>query len=176
MNQPNLLLKVNKKHLIINHFLIAQIEAEGKEVRKVIKDSKILMATFVNPIDRLFRKGILTRQEYFAGRKYCNDYNLANLSNHSRPFYDGSAPSKSKVAFLVPFTKSQLEASKSIHEAQKAIYALNAEQKRTRKLPEILQLVFEQEKSFNCVEKMLGMNHSVLEARVKLICEALLEL
>jgi len=167
---------VNKKHLIINHFLIAQIEAEGKEVRKVIKDSKILMATFVNPIDRLFRKGILTRQEYFAGRKYCNDYNLANLSNHSRPMYDGSAPPKTGKPSEKTLSKSQLEASKSIHEAQKAIYALNAEQKRTRKLPEILQLVFEQEKSFNCVEKMLGMNHSVLEARVKLICQKLLEL
>jgi hypothetical protein len=90
--------------------------------------------------------------------------------------YDGSAPSKTGKPSEKTLSKSQLEASKSIHEAQKAICALNAEQKRTRKLLEILQLVFEQEKSFNCVEKMLGINHFILEARVKLICEALLEL
>jgi hypothetical protein len=165
---------MNKKHPAINIWLINQIEAQGKEVKKVIKNSRLLGATLVDPIERLHKKGVLTRQEYHAGRRYGNDYELANLSHHSRPMYDGSAPSKGGKPNQKTLPQAQLNASRRYEEAKMMIFDLNA--KENKKLPQILELVFEQQKSFHCVEIITKTNHKFLEERVKLICQTLLDL
>jgi len=165
---------MTKKNLVLNPWLIAQIEAEGKEIKKVIKNSHLLMATLINPIERLHKKGILTRQEYHVGIRHGHDYEFAHLSHHSRPMYDGSAPSKGGKPVQKTIAQSQLNAAKRYEKAKMAIFDLN--QREKKKLPEILTLVFEQQKSFHSVEVILGTNHKLLEERVKLICETLLEL
>jgi len=165
---------MNKKHPALNPWLISQIEAEGKEVKKVVKNSHLLVATLINPIERLHKKGILTRQEMHAGIRHGHDYELAHLSHHSRPMYDGSAPAKGGKPIQKNIPQAQLNAAKRYEEARKAIVDLN--EKERKKLPEILTLVFEQQKSFHSVEVILGTNHKLLEERVKLICETLLEL
>lgn len=165
---------MNKKHPAVNIWLINQIEAQGKEVKKIVKNSRLLAATLVDPLERLHKKGVLTRQEYHAGTRYGNDYELAHLSHHSRPIYDGSAPSKGGKPSQKTLPQSQLDAGRRYEAAKLAVEELNL--KENKKLPQILILVFEQHKSFHSVEIITKTNHKLLEERVKMICQVLLDL
>ena len=163
-----------KKNLIMNPWLALQIEAQGKEVKRITNNSKLLGIMIINPIERLHKKGVLTRQEYHAGVRYSNDYELANLSHHSRPMYDGSAPAKGGKPIQRELPQGQLNASKRYESSKRAVDI--AELTEKKKLPQILRLVFEQQKSFHNVEITTKTNHKLLEERVKLICRILLKI
>jgi hypothetical protein len=165
----------------INHYLLARLREEGKEVNEFgTKKEKGL--TTENPIKKLFRKGYLNNQEYFAALKYQNAYEQVNISRHSRPIYDGSAVSSAvnKPISRLPFTDSQIAASKFIATARNAVMAKNFFEKngelKSRLYLEITEMVFEKQKSLRFIRDTLRLQDECSRRKVKEICNILLEI
>ena len=162
----------------MNKFLLSQFENEGIEVVQP-KSRKILMKK--NPLSRLFEKGFISREQYNAAKDYQFHYELANISHHTRPSYDGSSISGTRKPKEGGMTQVQLDSSKFIFEANRKIELVTYVSVCVRgfykvvdiKLIPILQFVFERQISIRAAEKKLGLNHQVIENRVRVICDVL---
>lgn len=141
--------------------LFVRLEEEGIEIEKVDR-----IQNKVNPLERLFEKKKLTREELRAGKDYQFSYALANLSNHARPSYDSLGGGASAKPRDLRRKDSQVSA------AARILLAKTEVSKQFGLLPILLNL-FEKEKSINWCEKNLGVNHKVIEERVKEICNIL---
>jgi len=141
--------------------LVIRLEESGIESKKVGR-----ITSRVNPLDSLFSKGSLSKDQYFAGRDYQHSFELSNLSNHARPSYE-------QVRSTKPFTyapkKSQMKAYAEVIEAKTEI------SKHFRHL-EILINIFETQRSIHWCEKNLGTNHRQIEEKIKTICKILVDL
>lgn len=169
---------------------LERIEETGRDLEIVATKENRVMASVKNPLDVLYRSGILTREEWGAGREYQNDYALANISHHARPNYDGTPISAISVHMGEKIIKdSQIKASTKILAARNAVGKSSAERqvvgfkdssKKTKifsrdlKLSELLIQIFENQIAVRNVEKLLGINHRLIGDRVKKICQILL--
>jgi hypothetical protein len=160
--------KLKKIETLIGLALFEQMERQGKEVKRVIKKSRIVQAMMISPLDRLRKKDVITSQEFAAGKKYGEDFELSNKTNHARPSYDGTTVSGIRHQERT-INQQQLCASKRVEKAKQAVA------KEDMRLLMILELVFEKEKSINNVEAITGINHSLIEKKTKLICDILVK-
>lgn len=167
----------NHKPNSLNLYTVKRLIEQGKEY-KVFECRRKKGLTPENPLTRLFNKGILTKQEHNAGKDYCHSYEVANVSRHARPSYDGTA-----IGTTAPdpefYTQSQFEASRKIAEARNKIMLANIGYKDkkafSRRYPEVLELVFQKQIAVRVVEQNTGMNHAGIERKIKEICEILLK-
>lgn len=141
--------------------LFVRLEEQGIEIEKVER-----IQNKVNPLERLFEKKKLTREELRAGKDYQFNYALSNLSNHARPSYDSLGGGASAEPRDFHRKDSQVRA------AARVLLAKTEVSKQFGLLPILLNL-FEKEKSINWCEKNLGVNHKLIEDRVKEICNIL---
>jgi hypothetical protein len=141
--------------------LFIRLEETGVEIEKRGK-----IQNKVNPLERLFEKKKITRNELRAGKDYQFNHALANLSNHARPSYDSLSGGASGKLRNYERKDYQIRASAKILLAKTEI------SKKFGLLPILLNL-FEKEKSVHWCEKNLGINHKVIESRAKEICNIL---
>lgn len=147
------------KKLKTKSLLFIRLEEEGVEIEKVDR-----IQNKVNPLERLFEKKKLTREELRAGKDYQFNYALSNLSNHARPSYDSLGGSAKPRDFH--------RKDSQVRAAARVLLAKTEVSKQFGLLPILLNL-FEKEKSINWCEKNLGVNHKLIEERVKQICNIL---
>lgn len=145
----------------VKSLLFVRLEEDGIETEKVGR-----IQNKVNPLERLFEKKKLTRDELRAGKDYQFSYALANLSNHARPSYDSLGGGASAKPRDFHRKDSQIRA------AARVLLAKTEVSKQFGLLPILLNL-FEKEKSINWCEKNLRTNHRIIEERVKEICNIL---
>lgn len=175
----------------LNPYLLYQIELSGVEVEKFETDVHQQGAKRKNPIEKMELK--LTLREYRVARNYQKKFQRANKSCHARPtlIYKGlpGSAASTKAAENMP-EEDRIEASRFIHKCYQKISAASAPRQisgfkefkkpgarkfsRDLRLMEILHRVFEEELSIRNVEVLTGINHSLVEDKVKKICEVLL--
>lgn len=178
---------------ILNKELLRQIESSGVDVEILLHDTRRIGARRANPLQRLFEKKKLTREEYVAATRYQFDFELSNLSHHARPSYDGSSISAaaSRASENTP-KQSQLNATARVELVKRLVSVASRPHQidgfkefksphakkfsRDLRLIEILELIFEKQITIREVETRLGINHSELPARIKKICEILLDM
>lgn len=147
---------MKKKNLLL--FRIEECGIETQTSNKVLSR--------VNPLQKLYNSRDLTKEEFFAGRDYQKNYELANISNHARPSYENWGTSKStKVVEYTP-KNYQVKAYSKITEAKLAV-------SKEYRLLEVLIHIFENQQSINYCEKILRTNHKIIKDRIKRICEIL---
>jgi len=168
--------ETGKKHKsALNEWTIRRLLEEGKELT-IFENGRKKGISLENPLTRLFVRGVLNKQEYFVGKKYCNDYELANVSHHARPSWDGSAIGSSKAGDF--YNQSQIEAVKRVATAKGKLIANNIGRNKqgkviSRKYLEVLEVVFEKQTSIIIAETKLNMTRLTIERKVKEICEIL---
>lgn len=179
----------------LNIFLLSQKEAQGIEIKKYVMKNTLIAAAVQTPLKTLFEKGGLTREELARGEQYCEDWELAHKSNHARPssIYSGLPRSDTTNHHQErTLNDDQLRASSRVEKALRAIAAQNEprqvrdfknfkDTKRNhrryttnKKLLDILEYAFHQEKAVRTVERLTGINHGTVEVRIKEICGILL--
>src|SRR3990167_6297412 len=70
---------------------INQIKRSGSEVKLYLMKNTNIGAARVNPILKLFQFQKLTREEYVAACRYQRAHEIAQISHHARPSYDGTS-------------------------------------------------------------------------------------
>lgn len=165
---------INRKEKI-NLFLLNQFKSEGIEVEEIIdhQERRGRGIQRINPLEKLKNAGIITQQEYRAARNYQYNYEIANISHHARPSYDGTGivrPSsvnfKSKDTF---YSQSQLNATNYIAKTRNIILQKDIAFVR------IVELIFEKQKSITSCEDLLKMTKKTIEKKIKEICEIMLD-
>lgn len=181
----------------LNIVLLLQKEKQGIDVKKFLMKNTLYAAVDESPLTALLNKGGLTQDEYRAGLKYCEYYEIAHISHHARPNYDGTPISSASTNFTKEksLSDSQLNAASRVEKAQAAIAARNQPRQvkefksfkdskksyrrvttTNKKYLELLELAFHQKIAIRAIEKKLGMNHSIVEERMQEICGILLTL
>lgn len=169
----------------LNLKALQKIEESGVEIKKYkMKSARggAIGAARKNPLDRLYEKRFLSRQEYVAATRYQEQFELSEISHHARPSYDGTSISaaSTRISERGP-SQSQLEAGRYIFKIKNQLgLAVNYETDKnfkitSLKLPEILTDIFEKQIAVRRFEKRYGINHKLIEERIKLICKILLE-
>lgn len=146
---------------LLNIHFLERLKEEGVSIQKVGR-----ITSKVNPIERLFEKGKLTREEFNEAKDYQFSYALSNLSNHARPSHNSLGGGDSGKPKDFHRKDSQIRA------ATKVLLAKTEISKHRGLLPILLHL-FESERSVNWCEKNLHVNHALVEERVKKICNIL---
>lgn len=161
----------------LNIYTIKRLTEQGREY-KVFECRRKKGLTLENPLTRLLNKGTLTKQEHSAGKDYYHNYEIANVSRHARPSYDGTSIGSSSPDREF-YTQSQFEASRKLAEARNKImiYNIGRSEKRvfSRRYAEILDQIFERQIAVRVVEENTGINHAAIERKVKEICAILLK-
>lgn len=168
----------------INSLLLVRIEETGVEIKKSSKEDSRVRVSRVNPLERMFNDGKLTRQEFSSGQDYQKNFTTANRDGFAKPslIFDGLPDSaRSTKPFEATPSQDKIDASRYITKI-KTYLSLAANYKcidfkwKEQRYPEILEYIFEQEIAVKNVEKLIGLNHRFIEERVKEICEILLKL
>lgn len=175
----------------INKLLLVRLEEKGVEIRKSNKEDSRVRVSTINPLERMRDDKKLTRQECAAGQKYQKKYAQANKDGFAKPSLVPDSARSTKPFEPIP-SEERSDASKFIKKCYDKIAAASAPRQisgfkdfkkpSTRKFSrdlryiEILEYVFEQEIAVRNVEKLIGLNHRIIEDRVKEICEILLKL
>jgi hypothetical protein len=144
------------------NLLLVRLEEQGIETKKSGR-----ITSRVNPLSKLYNSNDLSKEEYFAGKEYQKNYELANISNHARPSYDNWGTSKSTKITEYTLKNFQIKAYSRITEAKLEI-------SKEFRLLEILIHIFENQQSINYCEKKLGINHKIIKEKIKQICKILL--
>jgi hypothetical protein len=132
--------------------LLVRLEEQGIETKKSGR-----ITSRVNPLSKLYNSNDLTKEEYFVGKEYQKNYELANISNHARPTkITEYTPKNFQIKAYSRITEAKLEISKEF------------------RLLEILIHIFENQQSINYCEKKLGINHKIIKEKIKQICKILL--
>lgn len=174
-----------------NKFLILQLEQSGIQLKKSSTKNTKIHISAEHPLERLLENKIISKEEYHAGMQYFRDFELSNLSHHARPNWDDCL-TISSIKFtgdkLIP--QKQLDAAKRVYEAQRMILDASRPRQvggfkkssgqpkfsRDLQLLNILSVIFERWISVRNAEKILALNHNLIDERVKLICEILLKI
>lgn len=164
----------NSKFNKFNNFLIQNILKAGKEIETFTCERKRSFKT-KNPIDSLIESGKLCKESAKVAKLYQKNYNLANLSHHTRPSYDGTGIQSYKFNDN-NITDNQIKASKFINDFKNVLrendfYLDKFHKKKSRNYFEIIENIFEQEKSVNYCCKKLKMSHQTIERKIFEICE-----
>jgi len=116
-------------------------------------------------------KGTLTQEEYSSGVDYQQDYELSNLSHHSRPSYENLRSGGGKARDF-DLKDNQVQASKNIEiikklidEKEKSLESCG--RRRNKGLNPILNLIFERQLSISRVKKLTRMSFELIEKKVK---------
>lgn len=167
-------------------FLIFQLEKEGKEVEIFTGDrpGRIGAAT-KNPIERLYFEKILTQEERGVAKNYQYNYEIANLSHHARPSYDGTSASSASAELGEGGPgQDQIDAGRFLFKVKlnlelhnhetifrgKKFYIVNL------KLPEILHQIFEKQFAVRNVRHITGINDREIVKKIKNICKIIGEI
>ena len=155
----------------ISTFLIANLEAQGYDIKLLTHKNTAISLKIENPLEKLKIKGTLTQEEYSSGVDYQQDYELANQSHHSRPSYENLRTSGGKARDF-DLKDNQVQASKNIEIIKKLIdekeKSLESRGRtRNKGLNLILNLIFERQLSINRVKKLTRMSFELIEKRVK---------
>lgn len=164
-----------KQKSALNEWTIRRLLEDGKELT-IFENGRKKGISLENPLTRLFVRGVLNKQEYSVGKKYCNDYELANISHHARQSWDGSAIGSSKTDDF--YNQAQIEAVKRVATAKNKLIANNIGRNKhekiiSRKYLEVLELIFEKQVAITIAESKLKMTRLTIERKVKEICEIL---
>lgn len=157
-----------KDNNLINLFLLKKLETKGKEIKFVKRGSRIISGSVVEPLRKLLQKGIINQSSYNAGVKYCNDYELSNMSHHARPSYDGSSINSSTPRERMIF-QHQLNATKNVDAIKILIKEkdqVNPTSILTKKYTIILDLIFERQLSIYAVNKRTKICYELLEKKI----------
>lgn len=193
MPQPSRQSKQSKRLGAVNNYLLFRIEETGVEIKKSNKEDSRVRVSRENPLEKMRDDGKLTRQECGAGKNYQKRFTDANKDGYAKPslLFDGLPDSaRSTKPFEPTPSDERSDASKFIKKCYDKIAAASAPRQisgfkdfkkpgarkfsRDLRYIEIVQTIFEQEIAVRNVEKLTGMNHSIIEDRVKEICEILL--
>lgn len=163
----------------LSRFAIAQYLSAGIEVVST-GERRGRGSQKINPLEKMFKKGDLSRDLYSIARNYQLQFERSNISHHARPSYDGSGVGsiafKSKDCF---YTDSQLSASNYIAKAKNQIMLHNYLKTKKGKLVDrgylkIIDLVFEKEIAISNVEEIPPkQTKATIERKIKEICEIL---
>jgi len=168
-------------HNSLNIFALNQYVKSGVEIQ-TFGDRKGRGMQKVNPLKKMFNNGALTVQQYKAAKNYQHNFELSNISHHARPSYDGSGVGsiafKSKDTF---YSDSQLNASNYIATTRNIILQHNHFRNKNNKIVdrrylEILELIFEKQKSVTKVEEAMKITKLVIERKAREICEIFLQI
>lgn len=173
---------------LINVSLFKQLENQGHQVAYKKRNNVVIRASLVDPVMKLFEKGVITSEELAAATRYSNDHELSNLTNHSRPIYNGTPSSTSGASKDHSLSDFQLQACKNVEAI--AILVSQCQSHRKRKLKKkalglfggfninsyqkVLSTIFERKLSIRVAEKVTGINHSVIESKSKEIAKTIL--
>jgi len=160
----------------INFSLISQLEKAGAEVKKFIMKDSSVGAIKINPLSKLYEKDFLTRQEYVAGTRYQDNFNLSQKSHHSRPtlIYDGlSHSSASTKSGEGGADQDQLDATFKVEQFKMTLFENDYDCKQN--LMKILEYCFEQEMAIYNVEKLLKSDRRTIKDKIKIICKLMLD-
>ena len=159
----------------ISRFLIANLEAQGYDL-KLLDHKKITVGLKIeNPLEKLKIKGILTQEEYQSCVEYQQDYELANQTHHSRPSYENLRTDGGKVRDF-DLKDNQVQASKNIQiikslidEREKSFEEYNESRgrRRSKGLNKTLNLVFERQLAISRVKIITRMSFELIEKRAK---------
>lgn len=163
-----------------------QIEKCGVEINLYNRNGGRIGASRKNPIEELFKKNKLTREEYVAGQNYQYLFELSQISHHARPSYDGTTISaaSSRMTENTP-KQAQIDASRFIFAAKAAmklaanyetVYRNGAFKIIDLKLPEILENIFEKEIAIKNVESLLHLDRRTIHDRIKKITQILVDI
>lgn len=167
-----------KKPNVLNLWHITRLLEEGKEI-VVFESNRKRSVRQEHPAVSLFIKGILTKEELRAAEDYSMLYERSNISHHSRPSYDGTTTSAINYQSRDLITQSQFEASRKLAELRNRI-ALASLKKSGKKIIDLKYLkiteqVLEKQCAIRVVERNTGMNHSIVERKIKEVCEILMK-
>jgi hypothetical protein len=186
----------SKKPPVLNLFLVRQIEAEGVEVKK-FKGAREREqgVSRVNPLEKLFDDNKISREQFAVAENYQKKFAEANKSNHARPslIYSGLPRSAASTKPNEPTpADSHLKAANFCFYVKQKLATASAPRQidgfknfktpgvkkfsRELRLIDILEKVFEEEKSIRSAELLLGINHAKIEDRIIKICDIMLEL
>lgn len=170
--QPKLIAKPSRKNNNLPKKVLSQLEKSGVKMNYFLMPNTNIMAARENPIERLFEKKFLNRAEYAAGKFYQKKFELSQISNHSRPSYDGT-PISSASTRKTENTPTQAHMSTCRYLFEARLQVILANNILNEKLPEILEHIFEREIAIRNVELILGINHQLIKERIKKICHLL---
>jgi len=172
----NLIENMTEKNLI-NLFLLKRLEDEGKEIKLVYRNKKLVGGSVVEPLSKILDKGVIDQNMYYSGVCYCRDYELSNMSNHSRTSYDGSSIS-SAAPREKTISQSRLNAANNIDKIREIIKTRDLSQVTKHKNSEtrpiidnkkyivLLDIIFEKQKSFYYTQQKTGMCYELIEKKV----------
>lgn len=164
----------------LNRFAVAQYLAAGIEMINIGEKKRGRGSQKINPLEKMFKKGDLSRDLYSVAKNYQLQFERSNISHHARPNYDGSGVGsiafKSKDSF---YTDAQLSASNYIAKAKNKIISHNYFKTKSGKIVDrgylkIIDLVFEKEVAISNVEEIPPkQTKTTIERKIKEICEIL---
>ena len=153
----------------MKNYLVARLRESGVEYEE-IKYKKNIGISPKNPLQKLHEKNKITKQQLKAALKYQNCYEKSNKINFARPSYNEFHEVNQNNKEL-NFQKS-FEFSRYVAE-QKNIIAIKDTVNKKRYLL-ILEVVFEKQISLRNAEKLVKLNHKIIEDRIVEICEILM--
>lgn len=172
----------------LNDLLVLQIKKTGVEVQIFQGDRpKYLGLRRINPVEKLYNEGVLTREEWCAAEKYQDNYSEGAKDYYTKPkgVYSGLPLQKTTFKSKDKSVSSQAEtrAREYVDRVKKHFFSnpsldyecINFKWQELRLL-EILELMFEMHVAIRVVERVTGINHADIPARAKKICEILLEI
>jgi hypothetical protein len=179
----------------LNHKALENYRRSGIAIAVYRMRNGLTGASKINPLERLLKKEIITQQEFGAACKYIDDFELAHMSHHARPSYDGTPISSVSSNFIKERTipQHQLNAAARIEKIKQAIEEISKPRQiknfkdfknhksahrnttRDRRLTEVLDVIFEKQMTINAAEQYLHIGHRSLEEKIKEICEIILE-
>lgn len=174
----------------LNKFTLKRIaQNENVEIKTFVMKDKFLgacAAAKINPIQKLFNKGILSQKESWAAEDYQTQFAISNKSNYAKPssIYNGLASSKIMTEQENIPNQDFTDARAFIFKVRMELQLHNQETQYRNKtfqivdlqLDEILKRIFNKEQKTDYVEQVLHIGRSTLEQRIKKICEILLDL
>ncbi len=163
----------------LSECVLDKYKKSGVEIHKVYFKKKVVGLSIKNPLETLLNKNFITKEEMEAAKMYAEDYTQANISKHAKQSW-GETPKaandkddeigdswdkQSKSAEAVNHIKYLLQSADIKYQLRP-----DAKGKRTHKAKKyinILECVFENQKSIHYATSYLHMNDSYLEDRIK---------
>jgi anti-sigma28 factor (negative regulator of flagellin synthesis) len=186
--------KLPRENNHLNLRALRHYENEGIEIAKFVMRNGLIGASIASPLEKLLKKGTLTHSEFAVATRYSRDVEIASVTNHARPIYDGTpissastnqkskTPPSSQLFAASKVAKIRAEIAKQSEPKQFKDFGKKPDPKRTyrtmtrdKRYSDILALIFEREVSIRAAEAKLGLNHRVIEERTKEICEIILK-
>jgi hypothetical protein len=148
----------------ISPTLINNLKSQGYDLELMQHKKEIVGLKIKNPLEKLKIKGILEQGEYENSLLYQQEYEIAHLSNHSKPSYESLGTQGGKLRSF-DMKDVQISSSKNIMEIQNIINR----QEKAPQLNTLLKSVFQKQLSLSRVRKITKISNALAEKIVKQI-------